>query len=280
MSTTNLTNITFAFFFPASSSATLRATLNQVIPIIGLKPVDSIADAQLVFTENTDHSLQALKDDKCVIQIHFGGKHKMEVASGLRSQFPERFVVIDDLPQFLSCVISALTQLESALATENDFDSSSIAVTDAIRGKRILLVDDNLRNRKVGQLQLGGQNELTVTASYLEALKLLDGDQPFDVVFTDLLMPTEGFTLGKKREEQIGIPIAAGHYVVNRALACMVPDIVVVSAGNHHDDPNLAALDYVRDVKTAGSKITYHRIPSLIRGGKDWAAAYKLHAGS
>jgi CheY-like chemotaxis protein len=175
--------------------------------------------------------------------------------------------------QLFPGLASCLRELGDELTVQDDFDASTIEAS-ALTGKNILLVDDDLRNRQVGIAQFGNGNDLTVTASYEEALKLLSNPHRFDIVFADLMMPVEGFMLGKTREAQIGLPIAAGHYVVNRAIGAGVPYIHVVSAGSHHDNPDLAALDYACDLVFPKTTVRYTKHPKFVQGGKDWSAAY------
>lgn len=67
---------------------------------------------------------------------------------------------------------------------------------------RVLIIDDNASNLKLGRLTLQrAGHEVVCTTSPLEALSLASG-QPFDVILADIQMPEmDGFQLlGKLRE--------------------------------------------------------------------------------
>ncbi|MEM7799433.1 MAG: response regulator [Chloroflexota bacterium] len=59
-----------------------------------------------------------------------------------------------------------------------------------LRGKHILVVDDNETNRKILQHQISGWEMVpTLAGTGREALDLLDGDRDFDILLIDMQMP-------------------------------------------------------------------------------------------
>ncbi len=72
---------------------------------------------------------------------------------------------------------------------------------DELRGKRVLIVDDNATNRRIlGVLTAGWDMEASTAASGEEALAMLE-TTPVDVVVSDMLMPAmDGLDLGARIE--------------------------------------------------------------------------------
>jgi signal transduction histidine kinase/CheY-like chemotaxis protein/ligand-binding sensor domain-containing protein len=81
---------------------------------------------------------------------------------------------------------------------------------DCVRNKRALIVDDNATNRRILQLQLTNLHLLTVLASSgAEALAIVEADDSFDLVITDMQMPEmDGLMLSSMiRKSRPKIPI-------------------------------------------------------------------------
>lgn len=79
-----------------------------------------------------------------------------------------------------------------------------------IRGKRVLIVDDNLTNQRILKTQVEQWGIIPSLASDgTEALGLLEKEKPFDLVITDMHMPgMDGLALGEKiREEYAHLPV-------------------------------------------------------------------------
>ncbi|MDB5011440.1 MAG: response regulator, partial [Mucilaginibacter sp.] len=79
-----------------------------------------------------------------------------------------------------------------------------------VEGMRILVVDDNLTNRRIVELQLEQWKLKPVMASSgKEALQLLNADQPFDLVISDMQMPemdgVQLCTLIKKTNKELPV---------------------------------------------------------------------------
>jgi len=74
---------------------------------------------------------------------------------------------------------------------------------EELRGKRMLIVDDNATNRRIlGALSAGWDMEPSTAASGQEALEML-ASAPVDVVLSDMLMPEmDGLDLGARIEER------------------------------------------------------------------------------
>ena len=82
----------------------------------------------------------------------------------------------------------------------------------SLKGKRVLIVDDNETNRKILALQTQSWGMVPiVTASGLEALKILQGDSSFELIILDMCMPQmDGLSLTNTIRENIdtrGIPL-------------------------------------------------------------------------
>ncbi|MCK9420604.1 MAG: response regulator [Nitrospirae bacterium] len=72
-----------------------------------------------------------------------------------------------------------------------------------IKGKRVLVVDDDSRSRRLFELQLGAMGFSSVLVNDGdEAMEILAGDCYFDLIITDVMMPYQtGFDLTKKLKE-------------------------------------------------------------------------------
>ena len=87
-----------------------------------------------------------------------------------------------------------------AAATSDSLFNQSNLPTLQLAGKRVLIVDDNATNRKILTLQTESWGMLaSATDSGVEALKLLEQNQQFDLAILDMQMPKmDGLTLGAK----------------------------------------------------------------------------------
>jgi CheY-like chemotaxis protein len=95
---------------------------------------------------------------------------------------------------------------ELPAARQRDF----IGVQPELAGKRALVVDDNATNRRVLTLQAGKWGmQCRATESPLEALRLLDGGEGFDVAILDMHMPEmDGIALARKiRTHHASLPL-------------------------------------------------------------------------
>ncbi len=82
-------------------------------------------------------------------------------------------------------------------------EQRSAPSTATPQGARVLVVDDELPVASMLSRVLGDEHEVRVTTSAREALELLVGGEPFDVVLCDLLMPgMSGMDLHQKLAER------------------------------------------------------------------------------
>ena len=83
-------------------------------------------------------------------------------------------------------------------------ESPSSDLVDHIRGRRVLVVDDNETNRRILNLQCANWGmECLVLPSASEALRVLEGDNAFDVALVDMLMPgMDGVQFARQLREQ------------------------------------------------------------------------------
>ncbi|MBR9975788.1 MAG: response regulator [Bacteroidetes bacterium] len=79
---------------------------------------------------------------------------------------------------------------------------------EEIRGRRVLVVDDNETNRRILSLQCGNWGmECLVVPSGADALRLLAGDATFDVALVDMLMPEmDGVFFARELRKQFPAP--------------------------------------------------------------------------
>jgi len=111
----------------------------------------------------------------------------------------------------------------------------------------VLVVDDSFANLAAAEQQLGGEYDVTTAHRYLRARKIME-ERTFDMILTDLYMPTECAGLTQAAAEEYGgrlIPV--GLPIALQAKSLGVQRIAVVSDGNHHNHPISWALDPVRD---------------------------------
>ncbi len=103
---------------------------------------------------------------------------------------------------------------------------------------KILIFDDSTRHQDMAKRQLG-DHELTIFGDYQDALNALDyGKDTFDVVLTDLMVPSFPHDLTRAQEE---MPV--GTSIALLALAKGVKWVAIVSDANHHDHPGVRATD-------------------------------------
>lgn len=139
---------------------------------------------------------------------------------------------------------------------------------------KILLVDDNVRQRRAGKKQLEALgHEVVVTCEYGEARQLVN-EGNFDVALLDLLMPAEGTTLGPDaRAEHLGREIAIG-FPLLLSLAGQVRSIAVATDTNHHQHPMSAAVDWFHSQQRLvvnGTSVSIMHAPMNADGTKNWS---------
>jgi CheY-like chemotaxis protein/HPt (histidine-containing phosphotransfer) domain-containing protein len=88
----------------------------------------------------------------------------------------------------------------------SDVQPRRAPVTAGLRGKRLLVVDDNATNRRIVVRQATGWGMHAIEAdSGATALETLGREAPFDVVVLDLMMPVmDGLELGREIRRRVG----------------------------------------------------------------------------
>jgi signal transduction histidine kinase/CheY-like chemotaxis protein/ligand-binding sensor domain-containing protein len=78
----------------------------------------------------------------------------------------------------------------TCIVTENQKQSTMVPGREALIGKKVLIIDDNLTNLRILQLQLQQRQMVVVSATEgAEALYLLETNEGIDLVITDMQMP-------------------------------------------------------------------------------------------
>jgi CheY-like chemotaxis protein len=90
---------------------------------------------------------------------------------------------------------------------------------------KILVVDDEDRNREAAVKQLMEKHEVITASSFYEMRKLIKQGEKYDVLMTDLMMP------GDEKEGMI----PAGLACALLAMQHNIPRIYILSETNHHD---------------------------------------------
>ena len=129
----------------------------------------------------------------------------------------------------------------------------------------ILVVEDKPENIEAAKLLLAGHN-VTVVSGFDQAMGALNrgiggtgydhgkrGQIPFDVVLTDCMFPKGGMAcMGPKGQATVNCQgeMPYGPMVVFHAIEAGVPNIGLITQGNHHDDPYVFAFDTLRGWKS------------------------------
>jgi CheY-like chemotaxis protein len=98
----------------------------------------------------------------------------------------------------------------NCLVAENQKQSSAAPGREALIGKKVLIVDDNLTNLRILQLQMQQRKMVVISATEgPEALYLLETNEGIDLVITDMQMPgmdgVEFTTLIKQRRPDLPV---------------------------------------------------------------------------
>jgi len=151
---------------------------------------------------------------------------------------------------------------------------------------KILVVDDNSRQRAAAQAQLGEEHDLILLDNYEDAIKLLKSDTDLDVLLSDLLMPAEPHALGPDGFKFLGQEVPIGFVLALRAAMVGVKKIAVITDTNHHNHPMSAALDWINPAYWHGdrtellainnSQVLIAHAPFAADGSKDWGATLNL----
>lgn len=258
----------------------IALALAQIVPVFtGARRSASADEADLLFVRDAPTALQWLKEERAVLLFAVGRADRPQLGL-LGELYPGRIAEIPDTLQFVVHLPPAIEALRPAIEARIAARAAApppMPAAESLAGLRILVVDDKLGHRNAAREQLGQNNDLTVLGSYIDALSLLRQAKPFDLVLTDLLMPSEGYLLGDQAmRAELGRPIAAGTFIALAALRAGVPEVVIVTDGNHHAHPSVAALELVAmgTVLTAPSKLSAVNASLAPDGRKDWTASY------
>jgi signal transduction histidine kinase/CheY-like chemotaxis protein/ligand-binding sensor domain-containing protein len=98
----------------------------------------------------------------------------------------------------------------SCRVSNNQKQNSELVIRDVLKGKKVLIVDDNLTNLRILQLQLKQRQMVIMSATDgAEALYLLEINKDIDLVITDMQMPgmdgVEFSTLAKQRKQNLPV---------------------------------------------------------------------------
>ncbi|MFK7844750.1 MAG: response regulator [Rhodothermales bacterium] len=115
------------------------------------------------------------------------------------------------------------------IRVEEDVDEIGVS---ALAGKRVLVVDDNATNRKILNLQCSSWGmEVVVASSGIEALKIQQEQDAFDIFLLDYQMPAmDGVTLGR---------------MLNKRLEVQTPILMLSSLGKRVNMKSNALFSYM-----------------------------------
>lgn len=145
---------------------------------------------------------------------------------------------------------------------------------------RILLLDNNVRNRRAGKQQLEAKGHTVVTLSaYVETRELAERER-FDVALIDLLMPAERMTLGQDALiTHLGREIGVGFPMAIILAASGISKIAVATDSNHHAHPMSAIVDWFgheRPITINGAYVLFLHSPMSANRMKDWVKVLDL----
>ncbi|BAQ65152.1 response regulator [Geminocystis sp. NIES-3709] len=124
-----------------------------------------------------------------------GGKMWVESKGNVTGNYPPDWVVSsrlnDDGSMFCFTIKTNVSNL---------FSTTHLSNSEILRGKKVLIVDDNDTNRQVLMIQCNNLGmEPILTSSGRSALSLLKNQQPLDLAILDMQMPSmDGVTLAKQ----------------------------------------------------------------------------------
>jgi polar amino acid transport system substrate-binding protein len=170
-----------------------------------MPPPDGIAVARLIRGE------EAIADTPIVLMTAFGSSKEIEeVGSGLIDAFLLKPIKQSSL---FDTIISLFACAEEGGAFSEGLISRESIGREAVRGSRLLLVEDNYINQQVAlEILTSAGIEVVVVNNGIEGVEAVEHDQ-FDVVLMDIQMPEmDGFEATKlirKNERFKQLPIIA-----------------------------------------------------------------------
>lgn len=147
---------------------------------------------------------------------------------------------------------------------------------------KILLVDDTKKHRKAGVDQLTALgHEVIALSGYEDAVNKVKSGEKFDVALLDLLMPTEGMTLGGDGLQFLGQPIDIGFSLAMKLALEGINNIAVVTDMNHHLHPASAIMDWFlgKKLTICGSNVRFMHARLMEGDVKNWASALESLLG-
>jgi hypothetical protein len=130
---------------------------------------------------------------------------------------------------------------------------------------KILVVEDNKDNIKAAEALLAG-HETAIVSSYdqarsmlrIEGLEDVHNPHSFDVLLTDVMLPKGGYAMmgdeGKRVVDSQGI-MPYGAYILFFAIENGIKRTGLITAGDHHSDPFVYALDRLDGFGVGDNKI-------------------------
>ncbi|TSC56261.1 MAG: hypothetical protein G01um101418_156 [Parcubacteria group bacterium Gr01-1014_18] len=139
----------------------------------------------------------------------------------------------------------------------------------------ILVVDDREKNRERAKTELASQYNLTIASTYIEAMEVLNWDEHYEYVLSDLYLPPndKNKTLSPEAIE-IGAQIPYGFLIALEA-ARKGSHVAIVTDANHHQDCLSAELDSLRK----GYLVNGKKLMLINYCGKNWAEALQILKG-
>lgn len=102
---------------------------------------------------------------------------------------------------------------------------------------KILVIDDNEIHRNAAKVQLR-EHDLTVVSTYDEGNSLLKESHPFEVVFTDLLLPASNYL--QSSDKFVGKEMMVGLFLALLAAINGAKYVAVFTDKDHHHHPGAA----------------------------------------
>lgn len=137
---------------------------------------------------------------------------------------------------------------------------------------KILVVDDNLKHLAAAEELRQAGHEIEILSDYVPALDRLKKGTDVEVLLTDRNMPAEDHCLGPKGLQYLGHPLDIGFVLLIRAAQSGVKFGAMITDSNHHDDPMVAAIDWIygqMPITICDMKVIIGHAP-IKNGAKDW----------
>ncbi len=275
----------------------LVQTYAQVLGVLGFSIVSKEGEAGVIVTNRSGTSQSHLRNGQHVVQLTRETKSSLYDAGSTNlkqhQEYGSRYHCADSAASILP-LLSALSVVKRSLESSEAADPpSSLEFVknlerSTISGKKIIALDNSSHNQAAARHQFGATNELTVLATYIDAISALKKNS-YDIAVLDLLMPPESHLLGPDAFSRVvGSEFPAGLFIALLAARQGVREVYIVSDSSHHDHPATAIMGSVFSaplVVDGGAMITF--CPAYtVKGGvtgpavKNWDASIKPYRGS